>query len=51
MWILTIVLLINGGESPTKFETRKYKTYSECLAAAKIAERRVGTFGYCDKEK
>ena len=51
MWLLTIVILINGGEKPTKFETRTYSTEKQCLAAAKAAERTVGKFGYCDRIK
>jgi len=51
VWILTIVILVNGGENPTKFETRMYSTEKQCLAAAKVVERRVGIFGYCDRIK
>jgi hypothetical protein len=49
MWLLTIVILVNGGESPAKFELRMYSTEKQCLAAAKVVERSVGKFGYCDR--
>jgi hypothetical protein len=48
MWTLTLVILVNGGASPARFETREYATRAECSRAARAAERRADTYGYCD---
>ena len=50
MWLLTIVILVNGGEKPTKFETRTYETQKQCEKAIKRVER-VDVYGYCDRMK
>jgi len=46
MWELVLVILINGGSSPTKFETSWYKTQEQCLAAARKRENN-SVYGYC----
>jgi len=51
MWILLIITLVNGGEAPSKFETRKYVTQTECVQARDQVERRAATFGYCTYER
>ena len=48
MWLLTIVIIVNGGEKPTKFETRTYKTQKECVSAIKRVER-INVYAYCDR--
>ena len=50
MWLLTVVIIVNGGEKPTKFETRTYETQKECVMAIKRSER-LGVFAYCDRMK
>jgi hypothetical protein len=51
MWLLTLVIIVNGGESPARFETREYSSYKQCMSVAKVSERKIGVFGYCDKIK
>ena len=51
MWLLTLVIIVNGGESPARFETREYSSYKKCMSAAKVSERKVGVIGYCDRIK
>ena len=46
-----IITLLNGGESVSKIQTRKYATQAECVQARDQAERRVATFGYCTYER
>ena len=48
MWLLTIVIIVNGGEKPTKFETRTYEIQKECVSTIKRTER-LGVFAYCDR--
>ena len=48
MWLLTIVIIVNGGEKPTKFETRTYETQKQCEKAIKRVER-VDIYAYCDR--
>ena len=51
VWLLTLVIIVNGGESPARFETREYSSYKQCMSAAKVSERKVGVIGYCDRIK
>jgi len=51
MWLLTLVIIVNGGESPARFETREYSSYKQCMSVAKVSERKVGVLGYCDRIK
>lgn len=46
MWILTLVILVNGGTSPTKFETSTFTTKQQCQVAADKRET-DSTYGYC----
>jgi hypothetical protein len=46
MWILTLVILVNGGTSPTKFETSTFTTKQQCEIAADKRET-DSTYGYC----
>lgn len=46
MWELLLVILVNGGASPTVFETSWFRTREQCVAAAGKREN-VNTFGYC----
>jgi hypothetical protein len=48
MWLLTIVILVNRGEAPSKFETRTYETQKECVNAIKRVER-IDVYAYCDR--
>ena len=47
MWILLVITVINGGESPSRFETAKYATQTQCQQAQRRAERNPASFGYC----
>ena len=51
VWLLTLVIIVNGGESPARFETREYSSYKQCISAAKVSERKIGVIGYCDRIK
>ena len=51
MWLLTLVIIVNGGESPARFETREYSSYKQCMSAAKVSERKISVIGYCDRIK
>ena len=46
MWELVLVILINGGTSPSKFEVFWFKTEGQCLAAARARENE-NVYGYC----
>ena len=46
MWELVLVILINGGSSPSKFETRWFRTEGQCVAAARLREN-ANVYGYC----
>lgn len=48
MWTLTLIILINGGASPSKFEERTFATEAQCLAAAHKREN-DHTYGYCSR--
>ena len=47
MWALLIITIINGGESPAKFETVNYPTLQACMQARAEAERKPAAHGYC----
>ena len=51
MWVLLVITLVNGGESPSKFETTKFSTLEACMHARAAAERNPKTYGYCSFEK
>jgi len=46
MWILTLVILVNGGSSPSKFETQSFSTEQQCIIVAHKRENDF-TYGYC----
>jgi hypothetical protein len=46
MWILTLITLVNGGSSPSKFEEQYFHSRAECIAYAQKHET-VVTYGYC----
>ena len=50
MWALLIITIINGGESPAKFETVNYPTLTACMQARTLAERNPVAHGYCSFE-
>jgi hypothetical protein len=50
MWALLIITIINGGESPAKFETVNYPTLQACMQARTEAERNPTVHGYCSFE-
>ena len=50
MWALLIITIINGGESPAKFETVNYPTLEACMRARAEAERKPAAHGYCSFE-
>jgi len=47
MWVLLVITIINGGESPAKFESKEYPTLEACMHARAEAERKPANFGYC----
>ena len=50
MWALLIITIINGGESPAKFETVNYPTLQTCMQARTLVERKPAAHGYCSFE-
>lgn len=50
MWVLLVITLVNGGESPSKFETVKFATLEECVRARTKVERNPAAHGYCTFE-
>ena len=50
MWALLIITIINGGESPAKFETVNYPTLEACIHARILVERNPVAHGYCSFE-
>lgn len=46
MWELVLVILINGGASPSKFETYWFRTKGQCLAIAQ-KHKNDSVYGYC----
>ena len=51
MWVLLVITIINGGESPAKFESKEYPTLEACMHARTLAERNPAAHGYCSFEK
>jgi hypothetical protein len=47
MWLLTLIILVNGGESPSKIETYVFTTEARCIAAQHRMETET-KIGYCD---
>lgn len=50
MWVLLVITIINGGESPGKFETMNYPTLESCVQARIVIERNPVAHGYCSFE-
>lgn len=50
MWLLTFVILVDGGSSPTKFETAVFQTEKQCIIEMnrKSSETKIG---YCERLK
>ena len=46
MWILTVITIINGGASPSKFEDIYFHSRAQCIAVKHQRENSV-TYGYC----
>lgn len=51
MWVLLVITLVNGGESPSKFETKTFPTLEACIHARTAVERNPAVHGYCSFEK
>jgi hypothetical protein len=49
MWLLLIIELVNGGASPSKFETYYYKTKEQCIEAM-VKNETALRYGYCTYE-
>lgn len=50
MWILTLVIVVNGGASPAKFETLAFTTEQQCTVVAHKRENDF-TYGYCSHKE
>ena len=50
MWVLLVITIINGGESPAKFESKEYPTLEACIHARIQVERNPTAHGYCSFE-
>ena len=46
MWILLLVVLVNGGVSPARFETHTYTTEQQCITAEHQFQN-DHVYGYC----
>jgi hypothetical protein len=51
MWVLIIIMVVNGGESPSNVETKTFPTLEACIHARTIVERNPRAHGYCSFEK
>jgi hypothetical protein len=49
MWTLTLIILINGGASPSKVEEYKFASAVQCLAAQRKYETET-KLGYCSAD-
>jgi hypothetical protein len=50
MWLLTFVILVNGGASPSRFETAVFQTEKQCIIGIHRRESET-RFGYCERLK
>ena len=46
MWVLTLITLVNGGTSPSKFEEFYFNTKEQCIQIQKQKENEI-RYGYC----
>lgn len=47
MWVLTLITIINGGATPSKFDVEYYHTREECIRVQHVKETEV-RYGYCN---
>ena len=46
MWVLTLITLVNGGASPSKFEEQYFSKQEQCIVVQHRREN-DNTYGYC----
>ena len=50
MWVLLVITIIYGGESPAQFEKKEYASLESCVQARIVIERNPVAHGYCSFE-